>query len=346
MTPLLRYLLVVLTVAPFVWGAEGGAELSAVQETELIGAVGGTELWDGLPEWRRRTLRQRYLKFVAKSPDEQRQIRSRGLREYLIRPGKKHGLRRLPEPLRAEIRRLPEPVRAEAAKLVTMRLHQLRLDRHLSLIPFAERRPMFRRLFPEPFDPTQARIARKELERGVARSLAQRVRDRMAAEERERGAPLDQAQRRGRMRALVKEFTHAEEERVLARVHRELEKLASVDPKRARQLLEREGIPALERMQLYLTPRQGELIRYALRPQDCPLLPPDFLGSRPKDPLERRLWDRDFRALARLDLLCEAGLPTEMVLHLAGSGTPEDFFRAVRALRGGPEKRPPQPEKR
>jgi hypothetical protein len=95
----------------------------------------------------------------------------------------------------------------------------------------------------------------------------------------------------------------------------------------------------LEKLEAFATPRERELIRYILRPRECPFLDLTFLGPPPSDPADRHLYEEDLQRLARLDLLAETGLPTEIVLHLADTHSPEDFLRAWGELRGG---RPPR----
>jgi hypothetical protein len=134
---------------------------------------------------------------------------------------------------------------------------------------------------------------------------------------------------------MVRRAVAAEEERVLDKVRGELDRLAGADPERAKRFVERFLAAGLENLR-FVTPRQRELIRYAIRPEECPLVDPEFLGAPPDDPAARRLFENDFRVLARLDLLSEAGFGREMVLHLAGAGSPEDFLRAVQSLRRPP----------
>jgi hypothetical protein len=157
----------------------------------------------------------------------------------------------------------------------------------------------------------------------VARSIAAEVRARLKAES------LDPEQHKKR---LVRKAIAEEERQVVERVRKEIFRFHRADPKRVRQLLERQGFWLLERGS-FATPRQGELIRYAFRPHECPLLDLGWLGPRPEDPAEERLWERDYRVFARLELLSEAGFPREMVLFLAGTGSPEAFLAAVKRLR-------------
>lgn len=184
--------------------------------------------------------------------------------------------------------------------------------------------------------------ARHELERRVARAVAARVRERV----RGGGDAVPREEFRRRARAAVEEIIRREEQALVEQVGREVRELGDGSPRRVREELHRRGFPALERMRLVLTPRQGELVRWAFDPRRCPLIDPEFLGPAPEDPAERRAFEEDWRILARLDLLSEAGLPVELVLHLAGSVSPEDFLRGVEALRGpeaGPGPGPPPP---
>ncbi len=66
-----------------------------------------------------------------------------------------------------------------------------------------------------------------------------------------------------------------------------------------------------------------------------------FMGRPPtRDRSARRLWEMDYRILARLELFSEMNLPREMLLHLAQTGSPEDLLRAFGAVRGGHRRGP------
>ena len=67
----------------------------------------------------------------------------------------------------------------------------------------------------------------------------------------------------------------------------------------------------------------------------------DPLAVGPTDAAARRLWNRDFRVLARIDLL-SGDFPPEMVLHVAAAGSPADFFRAIKAYSPNWPKRKPK----
>ncbi len=294
----------------------------------------GQERWAELPPWRQEMIAERWRRFAELSPERQREIREGGLAEYLVKPEHDFGTGRLPPRLRDFVARQPAEVRSLAGKLVVMRLRQHRLDRNLALLPREQRRDHFRRLFPEPFESEQARSASGELDAEIAKVMAARVRTRLREEERKRGAPYEGEARITRASEMIREVTREEEESINERILTELSRLGKRDGRAAREFLEREGFYAFERIELVATPRQRELVRYAMRPEDCPFLDFPCLGERPQEPRQRRRWEEDFRVLARLDLLTEAGFPTEVVLHLAASGSQEDLFRAVKALRG------------
>ncbi len=305
--------------------------------------VFGSERWAELPRWRQEMITERWRRFAELPPDRQQQIRAEGLAEFLAKPEHDFGLGRVPARLREFVAHLPAEVRGLAGKLVVMRLRQHRLDRNLGLLPREQRRPLFRRLFPEPFEAEPARAAGGDLDAEIARVMAARVRSRLTEEEAKRGAAYEGAARITRASEMIREVTREEEESINERVLSELSRLGKRDGPAAREFLEREGFYVFERIELIATPRQRELLRYALRPADCPFLDFPCLGERPADPRQRRRWEEDFRVLARLDLLTEAGFPTEVVLHLAASGSPEDLFRAVKVLRGRPEPSPRPP---
>ncbi len=306
--------------------AAAGDPLTQEQKADVVRIV-GKRAWGALPPWHQSKILQQYAAFLRLPEAEQAEIRRRDLRRYLLpqfrRDDKRH---HLPQALRAEVNGLAPEVQPLAAKLAYMRLRQLRLDRSLRRLPIEQRWPLFRRLFPEPFDPRKAKPAHQELRRGVARSIAAEVRARIQAE----GLDPEQHKRR-----LVRKAIAEEERQVVERIRKEIFRFQQADPKRARQLLERQGLGLLERGS-FATPRQSELIRYALRPHDCPLLDLSWLGPRPEDPAEARRWERDYRVFARLELLSEAGFPRELVLYLAGTGSPEDFLTAVQRLRQHP----------
>jgi len=333
-------LLCLLASAPLVVAGPGRA-LSPDDREALVALIGAQE-WEGLPPWRQRMLAGRYARFLDLPPAEQERIRAAGLKDHLVQPPRVEATE-LPPELRAEIEALPPELRPVAGQLATLRLQHLRLDRHLSLLPFADRRPLFRRLFPEPFEPEAAAQARAELEHRVARALAGRVRERLARAAEERGEPLSREEFRRAAKRAVGDLIRHEEERLLDRVRSEIRELRGSSPRSAREVLRGGGFPVLERLRLNLTPRQGELIRWAFDPRRCPLIDPGFLGEPPADPAERRLFEEDWRTLARLDLLSEADLPIELVLHLAGCASPEDFFRGVEELRGPESFRGPPP---
>ncbi|MHC4819240.1 MAG: hypothetical protein ACYTF8_14440 [Planctomycetota bacterium] len=320
----MRCVLVLLLLA--VTAAAGDPPLTPEQKADVVRIV-GKRAWGSLPPWHQGKILKQYAAFLRLPKAKQAEIRRGDLRQYLLpqlpRDAKQH---RLPVALRAEVDGLAPDVQPLAAKLAYMRLRQLRLDRSLHRLPFEQRWPLFRRLFPEPFDPREAKPAHHELRKKVAKSIAAEVRARMQAE------GLDPEQHKKR---LVRKAIAEEERQVVERIRKEIFRFQRADPKRVRQLLERRGFWLLERGS-FATPRQAELIRYAFRPHECPLLDLRWLGPRPDEPAEERRWERDYRVFARLELLSKAGFPREMVLYLAGTGSPEDFLTAVKRLRQHP----------
>jgi len=295
--------------------------LDEAQRAEVVRVI-GAEAWGALPKWRQDVLCDRYARYL-RAPDRKREaIERMGLREFLLQSREEPDRERLPPALEETVQRLPEGLRPYATRMAFMRLRQLRLDRGLAYVPAERRWDLFRRLFPEPFDQETASEAFRELYRWQVKGVAARIRRAMANE----GAASDRASQA----RFVREATQEEEARVVERVRHEVEGVAGLEPRRARRFL---GLLGLLEDLPDATPRQRELIRYALRPEECPLLDLSYLGPRPPPGPERLLWERDFTALARLELLSEAGFNRETVLHLAGTDAPEDFLRALKALR-------------
>lgn len=320
-----------LLLAGALAAAEGRSRLTDEQRAELVSVVGGAEAWGGLRPDRQRMLEMRYARYLAAPEAKRKHIQERGLKEYLLKPTRRFDQDGLPPALRAELGQLPPGVRGLATKLAVMRLRQLRLDRGLRFLPQEARWAMFERLFPEPFDPQAAQVARKELEKALARKIAEKVRGKLAAAAQKNPNFDPDAHAREYVRAEIQRH----EDRLAQQIRREIFKGGRKDAASLRRSLERSGYPVLERLR-FVTPRQRELIRYAFRPHECPLLDLSFLGPKPDDRAAQKEWFRDYHLLGRLELLGAAGFPRELVLHLAGTGSPEDFWRAVRNLRGLP----------
>lgn len=293
------------------------------QRARVVGLV-GEAAWTAMPPWRQRLVFDRYARLLDAPSEKREAVERAGLREWLLQTPEADPV---PPPLADAVDRLPEPMRPLARRFAATRLRQLRLDRSLAHLPFEERRAMFLRLFPEPFSQETAREAYEELRRRETKHFARLLKEELNRRE----VPRDER------REAVRRAISAEEERVLERVRGEIERLADANPERARRFVERFLAAEQENLR-FVTPRQRELVRYAIRPEECPLVDPAVLGPPPADPAERRLFDDDFRVLARLDLLGEAGFPREMVLHLAGASSPDDLLRAVQSLN-----RPPAP---
>ncbi len=279
--------------------------------------------WDALPPWRQSMLVERYRELMAlPAADRKQRLKGRNLRDYLYKPHRRFDRRKfLPKLLQDQLAKFDGSVKKVATRFALLRLRHHRRDRGLRLVPLEQRWDLFRRLYPEPFSKHAAHTAHKELKLAVVRDMAAKVRAK-----KENAKLSDEAARR-----ILRELIEKEETAVATRVARELGRFLRMPPERALQELTTDFYS--DKM-ASLTPRQSELVRYAYRPHDCPLLDLSFLGERPKDRRDRRAWDRDFHILARLELLAEAGLPREMILHLANTGGPHDFVRALRALRG------------
>ena len=101
----------------------------------------------------------------------------------------------------------------------------------------------------------------------------------------------------------------------------------------------------LARNKLRASPRERELIRYALMPGDCPLVDPQRIaGPLPEDPEALPGWQRDFEVLARLELLSQCRIRPEDALRLASSADAAELLaglRATRSRRGLGRQHPP-----
>lgn len=321
--------LVFLLLAAATAFAGDAAALPAEQRAEVVRIYGGQAKWAELPRWRQEMIEANYARFLRLPAEKRARLSAepRRLREFLLEPRQRLGRDELPAELRRDVERMPREIRPLATRLAILRLRQIRLDRGLARVPFERRWALFRRLFPEPFDADVARRASAEL-RGY---LKKDVKAKLVARLKEKG--VDPAKRPEQVRSLFREIAAAEEAEVVGKVRRELFRVKAADVRRVRRLLEKRGVLIVERPG-FATPRQKELIRYCLMPQECPLLDFGFLGPRPPKGPEREAWDRDYQYFARIELLFEAHLPREMVLHLAATGTPQDLLRAFRALRG------------
>ena len=305
-----------------------GRRMPQPEQIEEVRKIVGDQDWGLMAEWRRRDVVHRYLRFLDAPEKKQEAIRAVGLKQYLTTAGRRRG-RKLPAELQREIEQLDPKVRPLAHKLAYVRLRQLRLDRNLSLLPQAQRRAWFQRLFPEPFDPRAAREGRLAFEKQVARAVAAALRPQLQAM-----SEFPSEKRRDLSRKLVRQFTKQREQQVIQAVAKSVRRFRAVSPERGQRSLPPDLELLLDRREVFATPRQRELVRWSLRPAECPILDFSWLGERPTEKTARRRWERDFAALGRLELLSEAGLPREVVLHLAAATTDEDFVQAVRRLMG------------
>ena len=314
--------------------AQGKRRAPTEEEVAKVTEIVGKEAWDLMAEWRRRDVVRRYRRFLAAPEKAQAAIREAGLKKYLTANRPSRGPK-LPKELKEAIDAFDSSLQRDATKAAIVRVRQLRLDRNLSLIPFAKRRRWFERLFPEPFDPAAARDARRAFEKEVVQAIAAQLRTSLAA-----GAP-ETDQRRDRV-SLVRRHLEASEAKVIEQVVAELRRWKDTAPAKppAVELL-------LDRGTIFATPRQRELLRWAVDPNRCPLLDLSFLGERPDRGRARFEWDRDRMALGRMELLGRAGFPPDVLLHLSATGSQADFLRAARSLlgnaAGSPGKLPQKP---
>jgi len=312
--------------------AQGRGPLSEPPSPEHLAkvrAIVGEDLWGQMPEWRRRNVVERYQRYRGAPPHVREKLEKRGLKSYLMRTSPRSGKKALPPPVAEAIQGLDPKLHRMAGKLAFVRIRQLRFDRNLALLPEGERRRWFVRLFPEPFDPSEAKVARLEFEKTVARAVATRLKPKLEALE-----ELPREEWRTRSLQLVREFTAKEEQKVIDSVVRQVRRLRGVSAEDAKRKLSGDAALVLEQRNIFATPRQRELIRWALRPDECPLLDFSWMGEKPRAKGARRAWNRDLRVLGRLSLLTDAGLPEDTVLHLASAGSDEDFLRALNDLLG------------
>lgn len=314
--------------------AAQGRPVPSKEQVEEVRKIVGDEDWGRMPEWRRRSIVHRYLRYLGAPAEVRSRLAKKGLKQFLTKPRRSMGKRELPPELAKELDALDPGIRRLAGKLAVVRLRQLRFDRNLSMLPRAERRRWFDRLFPEPFDMDSARKSRLKFERVVARSVAERLKPKLS-----QLRDLPDEERRQKQREFVRAHNKTQEDKVLRDVARQVRKLHGVKPEHAQRRLSGEAWLVLDRRGVFATPRQRELIRWSLRPSRCPLLDLGWMGKRPDERGARRQWDRDVHILGRLELLSDAGLPAETVLHLAAAGSDEEFMRTLEGLVGpGPRR--------
>jgi hypothetical protein len=301
-----------------------GRRMPSPEQVEEVRKIVGEKDWGLMAEWRRRDVVHRYMRFLGAPAKKQESIRSMGLKQYLLATGRRRGPK-LPEALQKEVDGLDERMRPDAHKLAYVRLRQMRLDRNLSMLPAAERRRWFKSLFPEPFDPRAARAARLEFQKAVGAAVAERLRPQV-----EKLSTLPEEERRPATAELVRRYTARQEKQLTEAVARSVRRL------RGARRLPPDVELVLERREIFATPRQRELIRWALRPAQCPLLDFSWMGERPREKRARRAWDRDVAAIGRLELLSSAGFPREVVLHLSAASSDQDFVKGLRHLVGRP----------
>ncbi|MFQ5845794.1 MAG: hypothetical protein ACE5JG_12495, partial [Planctomycetota bacterium] len=303
---------------------------ATAEEARELAALLTPEVWKDLPEWRQREMLARLRRYRSLPAEKRDRMRPR-LKELLLRPGRMPDVGRLPPALLRSIRQLPRPRRKHAVKYAVVRWRQLQLDRALRRFPdVGRRREWFDRLFPEPFDPKRAREAHDRLRKEQSLLVAAEIRPEL--EQLDRREPgLQPAQREKRRkelaRRLLAERTRVEAERAARRI----------EPEIRRWFAGREGRrpPILGRSLLKASPRERELIRYALRPRDCPWLDPKRLvGPPPRDREDRRRWQRDFEILARLDLLSRCRFRVDQALHLAASADEVQLLAELGRIRG------------
>ncbi|MEE8104556.1 MAG: hypothetical protein V3T86_03375 [Planctomycetota bacterium] len=325
----LRLFLLFALTGPAVW-----ADKPSENEVAAVVAELGEENWNELLQYRQRMVLHRIRKFRLLSDEKQATIRAGegGLAKWLLAPKRHSGGHQLPHELKRLVGELPEEARADATKLVRFRKRQIELDEALRTLPAEERRTHFDGLFPEPFDRDMARAAKLKLRKRLAERLVELALPRMDAEAAAAGG-WTEGQRKARMRAIYRERAEA----ATRRLSHELGTGGS--PERRVEHIRR-SLALVEGTRVFASPRERELIRYAMRPEDCPFLDLSFLGPKPDGDRAARRWKADFRLLGRLEILGHMNLPPAMLLHLAECGSPEDFLRAMQAVRGKRAKEP------
>jgi hypothetical protein len=328
--------LFVFVTAPAVWAEKPAKEKVAGKVAEEVAAVSaalGEENWKELVPYRQRMAIHRFRKFRSLPIEKQTAIREGegGLTKWLLAP-KRRSTGRVPPELKRLVDELPKELRRDGSKLVRLRWRQIELDEALRALPMEERRAYFERLFPEPFDRDSAHQANSELRKRLIKRFVELARPKLEAEAEAAGGWTDE-ERKARARAMYR----ARGKAATDRLSRELFPKAS--PKRRAERI-RHSLALVEGTRVFASPREGELIRYAMRPEDCPFLDLSFMGPKPEDERASRRWRADFRLLGRLEILGHMNLPPAMLLHLAESGSPEDFLRAMQAVRGKRDHKP------
>ena len=302
------------------------------EEVQAIQEALGAKHWEAMPDSQRRVTVMRYRQW-QRLPAEKRKGRS--LKRFLLRRDRP----RLPRPLVERLQKMDRRQRAVAERFLMMRWRHMEIDDALRRIPFDARWQWFDQLFPEPFDPRAAREANHNLRKFMARQVAIGLRphvDAAIAEvEQKRGAVLEGADRKKLQnriaRELMKKEKHEAETRRVTRLVEELDRWFGADAPRRGSLLPH----VLARNKLRASPRERELIRYALMPGDCPLLDPERIaGPLPEDPEALPLWQRDFEVLARLELLSQCRMASEDAVGLASSTDAAELLAGLRGVQG------------
>jgi len=316
------FLLLAMT-GPAVW-----ADKPTEKEIAAVVAALGEENWNELVPYRQRMVVHRFGKFTSLPAEKQTAIRAGegGLAKWLLAPKRRSHGHALPRELQRLVAELPKEVRADATKLARFRRRQIELDGALRALPQGERRAYFDQLFPEPFDRDVARAAKLKLRKRLAQRLVELARPKMDAEEKAAGG-WTKDERKARMRAIYRERAEAATRRLSL-------DLGSDRSQKRRAEHIRRSLALIEGTRVFASPRERELIRYAMRPEDCPFLDLSFMGPKPDDERAARRFEVDFRLLGRLEILGHMNLPPAMLLHIAESGSPEDFLHAMQAVRG------------
>ncbi|MCZ6574390.1 MAG: hypothetical protein O7C98_14630 [Planctomycetota bacterium] len=319
--------------APVRAGEKRGQMPVKPEEVQAIQEAIGAKAWEAMSDSQKRVTVMRYRQW-QRLPAEKREGKSP--KRFLLRRDRPH----LPRPLVERLEGMDRRQRMVAERFLMMRWRHMEIDDALRRIPFDARWQWFDRLFPEPFDPRAAREANHNLRKFMARQVAMGLRphvDAAIAEvEQKRGAVLEGADRKKLQdriaRELMKKEKHAEETRRVRRLVEELDRWFGADAPRRGSLLPH----VLARNKLRASPRERELIRYALMPGDCPLLDPERIaGPLPEDPEALPQWQRDFEVLARLELLSQCRMASEGALGLASSTDAAELLAGLRGAAHG-----------
>ena len=203
------------------------------EEVQAIQGALGAKAWEAMPDSRKRVTVMRYRQW-QRLPAEKREGKS--LKRFLLRRDRP----RLPRPLVERLEGMDRRQRMVAERFLGMRWRHMEIDDALRRIPFEARWQWFDRIFPEPFEPGEAKRANYDLRKFMARQVALELRPQVDAAiaevEQKRGAELEGADRKKLQnriaRELMKKEKHEQETRRVTRLVEELDRWFGPDASR------------------------------------------------------------------------------------------------------------------